>query len=137
MHAHTIALALLIVAVLVVLALNAGPQGFQQRRKRRGVDPSNRPEPQDNAVTLSVVANKLRVTCPSAYSMDGIPHVGISGGAHTGTEYPTEVTVVSSLVFDLTYAHNVAAADVVAWPGHDAACRFYDGAYVLAQNKTM
>jgi hypothetical protein len=132
-----IALALAAMALLLLYGLRASPTPFKATRKRRGTDPSMRPQPNDEAVTFSVVANKLRVTCLKPYSTNGIPYVAASGGAHTGTEHPTALTVVSSTVFDLTFAHNVAAADVIAYPGHDPAVRFAQGQYVAAKNQTL
>lgn len=111
---------------------------FRTTRKRRQQDPSNRAAAPDLAAALSVVATKLRVTLPRDYSQNGLPHWGITGGAHVGTEYPTAVTKIAPNIFDITYANIVAiTTNVVTIPAQDPAIRFFNGAYVQAQVKTL
>jgi hypothetical protein len=138
-HPVLFALVLLVLCLLAVLTRPAhfAATPFNVRRKRKQTDPSNSPTPLDMAVTLTANANKLRVTMAAPYSLNGLPHFGATGGAHVGTEYPTAATVVSSTVVDLTYAHNVAAANVITIPSHDPALRFKNGAYVAAQVATL
>lgn len=110
---------------------------FNFTRKRKQPDPSNRPAPLDMTAVLTVVSNKLRVTLPQQVSADGLPHYAATGGAHSGTAYPTAITQVSSTVFDLTYAAVVAAANVITIPSRDPCFRGRDGAYVGPQIKTL
>lgn len=111
---------------------------FRSTRKRRQLDPSNKGAAPDLAAVLSVVATKLRVTLPTTFSQNGLPHYGITGGAHVGTEYPTAITIVSPLVFDLTYANIVAiTTNTVTIPAQEPAIRFPNGAYVQPAVKVL
>jgi len=82
-------------------------------------------------IVLSVVATKLVVTSPMALDVRGIAQIGLSGGAHTGTAYPTSVVVTSPTVFTLDYAANVAVADVVHPTYRDATVRTKSGGYMV------
>lgn len=115
----------------------ASTQGFNYTRKRKQADPSNRPEAPDVAVTLTVSSTKLRVTCPIPMSVTGLPQIAATGGAHTGTAYPTAVSVVSPTVFDLTYAASVATGNVITIGSKLPGFRGYNGCYVQPQTKTL
>lgn len=96
----------------------------QGARNRKAPDPSNVPQTRRAITpTLSASSNKLRLTFLEEVANTGIPVIGISGGAHVGTEYPTAVNRVSALVYDLTYTNNVAAADIVHAPMGDICLR--------------
>lgn len=134
----TLALAIICICIIVALSMNMATPVFSSRRKRRQLDPSNKGNAPDLAAVLTVVATKLRVTMPVPFSQGDIPHWGISGGAHVGTEYPTAITLISPLVFDLTYASIVAiTTNTVVIPAQDPAIRFPNGAYVQPATKVL
>lgn len=115
----------------------AATNPFNTHRKRRQADPSNPPSPTDLTANLQVVANRLRVTVTATISIAAIPHYGASGGAHTGTEYPTGYAFVSPGVVDLAYAHNVAVGNTITIPTKDPGIRAYSGAYVAPQTTVL
>jgi hypothetical protein len=128
---HTlIIVALLIVAAILCRGCNAVPTSFT--RKRKQPDPSNKPRVNDMGITLSAVANKLRVVCAESISMNGIPQIVASGGAHVGDELPTACTMINPTTFDLTYTHSVATDDAITVPTADPAARGRTGAYIAA-----
>jgi hypothetical protein len=134
----TLYLAITCICIIAALSLGFASLPFKTTRKRRQQDPSNRGNPPDLAAVLTVVATKLRVTLPTEFSQNGTPHWGITGGAHVGTEYPTAITLISPLVFDLTYANIVAiTTNTVTIPSQDPAIRFRNGAYVQPQIKVL
>lgn len=109
------------------------PTGFSNpRRGRRGVDPSNRPGPPDVIPTLEVTADKLRITVPFQIAVNGIPQIGLSGGAHVGTEMPTSVTPSGVNSVDLGYAHIADADDACHIPSRDPGIRGPQGQYLAA-----
>lgn len=126
-------LIVLLVFILIGGANMASATPFSSRRKRRQADPSNAPGALDMVAVFTVVATKLRVTVPVPVAQNGLPHVGLSGGAHSGTEYPTAITYISPGVYDLTYANIVAVANVCTYPSRDPALRGSNGSYVAAK----
>lgn len=117
--------------------MSVSPTPFTVGRRKRGGDRSNPAQVPDLAAVLTASANKLRVTLPQGFSLDGLPHFGASGGAHVATEYPLSATIVSSLVVDLAYANVVAAGNIITIESKDPAIRFRTGAFVAAQTKTL
>lgn len=132
---HKMHLAALAVALFAGMGLHAIPTALT--RKRKQADPSNKPTAPDFAATPTVVANKLRLTMPAPLSATGLPACTLTGGAHTGSELPTAKTQVSLLVWDLTYAHNVAAGDALVYPSKDPCFRNSNGGYVQPITKTL
>lgn len=132
---HGIHFAAFVLAIIGALALHAIPTTLT--RKRKQADPSNKPAAPDYAITFSVVANKLRCTMPQPVSAVGLPTTTLTGGAHTGSELPTAKTQVSLLVWDLTYAHNVAAGDAMVYPSKDPCFRSPSGGYAQPVTKNL
>ena len=131
---------IIVAAVMAILILAGAPLAstpFNQRRKRRGIDPSNRPTPKDFPPVFSINSAKLRVTVPANMSLNGTPQVAATGGAHIGTEVPLLVAVISPTILELTYAHAIATGDSIVYPAHDPAVRFAAGAYVAAKTQTL
>lgn len=111
---------------------------FSYRRNRRQADPSNLGLSKRSIVaTPSVVATKLRLTFDQAYSLTGIPQVGLTGGAHTGTAYPTSATVISPTVMELDYDAVVAAGDVMTMAPGDVCCRSMTGACLSVKSSVL
>lgn len=104
-----------------------------ERRARNRPDKSKGRSTTNFTAVLSVVATKLRVTLNGNATIQGLPHVAASGGAHAGTAYPTSITQISQNVFDLDYLANVAAGDAIVYPANDPGLRSYNGGYVLSQ----
>lgn len=132
---HGIHFAAFILAVIAAMALYNIPTTLT--RKRKQADPSNKPAAPDFPVTFSIVSNKLRCTMPQPVSAIGLPHVSLTGGAHIGTTYPTAKTQVSLLVWDLTYANNVASGDAMIYPSKDPCFRSPGGGYAQPVTKTL
>ena len=107
-------------------------KAFRRRtRGNRGQIPRRYPRPVTFATaTFVAVATKLRLTCNTNVALKGVPHIGLSGGAHAGTAYPTSVAVISGNIFDLDYLANVAAADVIHGDERDPAIRTATGGYL-------
>lgn len=84
----------------------------------------------DTVVILGVVALQLQVVCDEAVGVGSAAQIGLSGGAHTGIEFPTTYVVNGPRQFTLTYANNVAAGDVIYFPFHDPAVRTTSGGFM-------
>ena len=86
---------------------------YRSQRDRSRISLSNTPPGPNIVATMSIVATKLRVSCPSPIVVRGLP-VGITRqAAGAGAQLlPTAVTVVDSQTFDLTFAASVVATDV-------------------------
>jgi len=133
-----VAVALALLCSMFAVSARNNLRNRRATSPRRRPDPSNQPRGADMVVTLAVATAKLRVTFPVPPTFNGdMPRFGATGGAHTGTEYPTAVTRVSPSVYDLTYAGAVAAANVITIPDRDPAFRNASGGYVVAQTATL
>lgn len=96
----------------------------QGQRNRKASDPSRVPQIYRAIVgTLSVVATKLRITFGDAVTLDGIPKIGLTGGAHIGMAFPTSAIMISPTIVELDYLANVAPLDIAYAPMGDKAIR--------------
>ena len=87
--------------------------------------------------TLTIVANKLRITLDTPFVHKGTPNVVVSGGTHGAGESPTTYTRVSSVAFDLGYATNVVATNVAVIDEADDAIRSQSGGFMRSGSTTL
>jgi hypothetical protein len=107
------------------------------RRARNRADKSVAAIAPPTVVTLSVSANKLVCTFDMPVVARGLPQIGLSGGAHVGTEYPISKVVNSLNQVTFTYANNVAVANTGSIPERDPMIRTHAGGFMQAKTFTL
>ena len=111
---------------------------YRHQRARSHSTPSSQPLLAAAGATLSISANKLRLTFGVPVVVSGIPVSITRQAAGAGALLPaTSVTVVSPTVVDVGYAANLVATDVVTIPSNVPEIRAQNGGQVAAATKTF
>ena len=90
---------------------------YRKQRDRSRLTPSSMPPGPFINPTVTLVANKARVSCAAPVVIRGLPTEITRQAAGAGAQLvPTAHTVIDGQTFDLTYAANCVATDKITIP---------------------